>query len=246
MNLRFFGIRALLLGGTCDLAICLAQLLATEGVYPILTFRTEEGKQHIVNSLGNCAGRYETAHLDLGDPGSIDSLFRQLGDDLDYLIDFAQGDFENLIASADPHSIDRYFSENVSSRAQVLRAAARCMLRKKRGRMIYVSSTAASRPNPGQGFYASAKLASEALYRTLGLELASRGITTVTLRPGYIAAGRGAKYIRANDNVSGRIPLGRVLTAEEVAEAILFFLSDNAAGFNAVEICMDGGLTAGK
>ena len=102
------------------------------------------------------------------------------------------------------------------------------------------------RPNPGQGFYAAAKLASEALYRNLGLELANRGITTVTLRPGYIATGRGTKYIRANEDISGRIPLGRVLTGKEVAEAILFFLSDNAGGFNAVEICMDGGLSAAK
>jgi 3-oxoacyl-[acyl-carrier protein] reductase len=246
MNLRFFGTRALLLGGTCDLAISLAELLIAEGLYPILTCRSEEGKQHVANSLQDRTGQYETAHLDLAEPGSIDSLFIQIGNGLDYLVDFAQGDFESLIGSANPESIDRYFSENISFRAEILRMAARNMLQKKRGRLIYVSSAAASRPNPGQGFYAAAKLASEALYRNLGIELANRGITTVTLRPGYVAAGRGAKYIQANEDVSGRVPLGRVLTCEEVAETIVFFLSDNAGGFNATEICMDGGLTAGK
>jgi 3-oxoacyl-[acyl-carrier protein] reductase len=246
MNIRFFGTRTLLLGGTCDLAICLAELLIAERLHPILTCRSEEGKHHISENLRGSSGQYETAHLDLADPKSIDSLFRQVGDSLDYLVDFAQGDFESLIGSANPDSIDRYFSQNVSFRAEILRSAARCMLRKKRGRMVYVSSAAACRPNPGQGFYAAAKLASEALYRNLGLELANRGITTVTLRPGYIASGRGARYIQYNQDVSGQIPLGRVLNSEEVAEAILFFLSDNAGGFNATEICMDGGLTAGK
>jgi 3-oxoacyl-[acyl-carrier protein] reductase len=246
MNLRFSGTRVLLLGGTCDLAIRLAELLIAEGLYPILTWRSNEGKQHLSNAFHSSTGRYETAHLDLADPKSIDSLFNQLGQDLDYLADFAQGDFESLIGSANLNSIDRYFSQNVSFRAEILRSAARCMLQKKRGRIVYISSAAASRPNPGQGFYAAAKLASEALYRNLGLELASRGITTVTLRPGYIAAGRGAKYVDDNDGVTAGIPLGRVLDCTEVAEAVLFFLSDNAVAFNATEICMDGGLTAGK
>lgn len=246
MKLRFRGARVLLLGGTCDLAIRLADLLISEGLHPILTCRDGEGELRVSAGLRNGAGRYEAAHLDLSDPGSIAPLFRQVGDDLDYLVDFAHGDFESLIGSADPDSIARYFSENISFRAEVLRSAARCMLRKKWGRMVYVSSVAAFRPNPGQGFYAAAKLASEALYRNLGLELASRGITTVTLRPGYIDTGRGARFIRTDSSVTGKIPPGRVLTCDEVAEAILFFLSDGAAGFNATEICMDGGMTAGK
>ena len=246
MNLGFFGTRALILGGTCDLAICLAEFLIAEGLYPILTCRSEDGKQHVANSLRNRTGLYETAHLDLSDHNSIDSLFSQLGDGLDYLVDFAQGDFESLIGSANQESIDRYFSQNISFRAEILKTASRKMLLNERGRMVYVSSAAASRPNPGQGFYAAAKLASEALYRNLGIELASRRMTTVTLRPGYVDAGRGAKFIQANEHIHGRVPLGRPLSCEEVAQAIVFFLSDNAVGFNATEICMDGGLTAGK
>lgn len=154
---------------------------------------------------------------------------------------------ESLIGSADPDSIHHFFSENVSFRAELLRTASRIMLRKKRGRMIFVSSAAASRSNPGQGFYAASKLASEALYRSIGIELGSRGITTVTLRPGYIDAGRGKKYLSVRGEPALKaVPLMRALTSREVAEAILFFLSDHAVAFNATEIHMDGGLTAGK
>jgi 3-oxoacyl-[acyl-carrier protein] reductase len=247
MKLTFSGHRVLVLGGTCDLAISLASELIAEGLHPILTWRSEEGRQHTQASLLGCEGQYETAYLDFAERGSMDSLFLQLNDELDYLVDFAHGDMESLICSSVPDNIHDYFSANISFRAQLLRKAGRVMLRKRRGRLVFVSSAAACKPNPGQGFYAAAKLAAEALYRNLGLELASRGVTTVTLRPGYIDSGRGRDYIRTHhEELTRTVPLMRALTGKEAAEAILFFLSDNAAAFNATEISMDGGLTAGK
>jgi 3-oxoacyl-[acyl-carrier protein] reductase len=215
------------------------------GLYPILTWRNEEGKRRISDRLGVPGKNYGIAFLDFAERGSIDSLFSEIDQDLDLLVDFAQGDYEDLIGSANPDSIHSYFSENIASRAELARAAARVMLRKKRGRMVFISSAAAARSNPGQGFYAAAKLASEAIYRNLGIELGSRGISTVTLRPGYIDAGRGARFLRAGS--SGKAPAGgRAASREETAEGILFFLSENSRAFNATEIMMDGGLTAAK
>jgi len=121
------------------------------------------------------------------------------------------------------------------------------MLKKRRGRLIYISSSAAERPNPGQGFYAAAKLASEALYRNMGLEMGERGITTAILRPGYVDAGRGAIFMRKHGRVLlEMIPVKRAITQEEIAQTILFLLSDSAISINATAIVLDGGLTAGK
>jgi 3-oxoacyl-[acyl-carrier protein] reductase len=240
MRLEFFGRRVLILGGTCALAITLAELLIREGLQPILTWRNDAGRERLCARLAAFRGQYETVHLDLSARTSLHSLFSQVQDDVDYVVDFAQGEMECLIGSANPDDIHRYVSDNVSSRAEI-------MVGKKRGRMLFVSSSAASRPNPGQGFYAAAKLASEAIYRNLGLELAARGVTTVTLRPGYIEAGRGRKYLDSRERAALQaVPLGRALTCKEVATAVLFFLSEGACAFNATEICMDGGLTAGK
>jgi len=158
------------LRGSYEIALSLAELLIGEGLHPIATWRSEEGRRKISARLGRFEGQFDTARLDFSDRGSIGSLFEQIGEDLDYLVDFAQGDFESLVGSADPDLIHPYFSENVSSRAELLRRAARAMLRKKHGRMVYISSAAAARSNPGQGFYAAAKLASEALYRNVGIE----------------------------------------------------------------------------
>ncbi len=247
MKLQFSGDNALILGGSCDLAISLAGSMIESGLFPTLTFRSENGLSYITEKLKSFDGKYSSAYLDFGDRESLNTMFEQTGGNVDYLVDFVQGDFESLIASADEDDVYRYFAENISFRAEIIKKTARIMLTKKMGRLVYVSSSAAVKPNPGQGFYAAAKLASEALYRNLGLELGGHGVTTVTLRPGYIDEGRGKAFLMTHGpEVIGKVPIKRALCAAEIAEAILFYLSDNAGGFNATEISVDGGLTAGK
>jgi len=247
MNMKFSGNRALILGGSCDLAITIAMRMIEKGLFPILTYRNEKGQEYISENLKNPPKKYSSLYLEFGNRDSIDSLLHQTGDDIDFMVDFAQGNFESLVASADVNRIYSYFAENISFRTEVVKRVARIMMKNKKGRLVFISSAAALRPNPGQGFYAAAKLASEAIYKNLGLELGAHGITTVTLRFGYIDSGRGKKFIQDHSKeVIDKVPINRALTKKEVVEAILFYLSDNATGFNANEISMDGGLTAGK
>jgi len=247
MILSFHGKKALVLGGSCDLALTLAVAMMETGIFPLLTFRSEEGREKIAARLSPLGGSYGACYLDFGDRDSLASLLAQGGGDIDYVVDFAQGDFEGYVAAADEARVYQYFNDNVSFRAELLKKVARIMLKRKKGRFVFISSVAAGRTNPGQGFYAAAKLASEALYRNLGLELGRKGITAVTLRPGYIRAGRGKAYLDAHGEDALRlVPTGRFLTGNEVAEVILFLLSESAAGFNATELTMDSGQTAYK
>lgn len=247
MNLTFSGKTALLCGGGCDLAIALAPHLSNQGIRPILTYRSPQSLEHITASLKDFTGPYDTCYLDFNHIPSLDEAFSGLEKGLDYLVDFAQGDYEELVASADPAQITRYMDANVTARAIMLKNAGRIMVRQRQGRLVFVSSTAAGRPNPGQGFYAASKLAAEALYKNMALELGRMGISSVTLRPGYIDAGRGKGYIEKNrDTLIKRIPSKSFITADDVATTILFLFSDQAKGFNATELTMDGGLSAGK
>lgn len=237
----------MILGGTCDLALDLAKTLMVNGLRPLLTFRNEAGRNRIRTELVGADGTYDTVHLDLSEPDSIDRAFDSIDEDIDYLIDFAHGNLECLIGSSNMEKVEHYFMENITGRTQVLRRAARTFVKKKRGRLVYVSSAAVVRSNPGQGFYTASKLASEALYRNLGIELADRGITTVTLRLGYVAAGRGKAFLEGIGKEERSAPaLSPPLTVETVSEAILFHLSENARGFNATEIRMDNGRAAAK
>jgi len=250
VRLRFAGRGALLVGGTCDLALCLAECMMKSGLYPRLTFRNERGLNRIHTHLGKQTDTYETVYLDLNESASVDAAVLDIENHVDYWVDFAHGHFESLVGAGNPEKMARYFAENVAARARALRQAARMFLKNKFGRLVYVSSAAVERANPGQGFYAASKLASEALYRNLGLELARHGITTVSLRLGYVDAGRGKAYLGKVGNIrseaSSQVSLTTPLTTKEVAETILFYLSESAAGFNATVVTLDKGRGAAK
>jgi 3-oxoacyl-[acyl-carrier protein] reductase len=247
MKLNFSGRRALLLGGSCEMGLALAEAMIDTGLHPVLTYRNAQGQGRILEGLRTHGGYFDAIHLDLEAPEESDGLDEQLDQGMEYLVDMAQGDLEGLVPGVDARLVGKFFDANIRARAIVNQQVARTMLARKKGRMVYISSTAAGMPSPGQGFYAAAKLAAEALYRNLGLELAGRGITTVSLRPGYVDAGRGRQYLDGNARQAlGKVPLGRALTIAEIVDTIMFLLCDSALGFNATVLTMDGGLSAGK
>jgi len=237
MTLCFSGSNALVLGGSADLGLELARLLIQEKIFPLFTYRNRAGEEMIHENLKSYEGLYQVAYCDFGKKETIEALFNKVNHRLDFMIDIAHGDFERLVCSADSCDVDAYFSENISARAEIIKRTGRAMLCNQKGRMIFISSAAVENPNPGQGFYAASKLAAEALYRNAGLEFRDRGITTITLRPGYIDAGRGKRYLQSRQRLSSNgIEKIQILTTKEMAETILFFLSDSAAGFTASAI----------
>ena len=89
MKLNFSGKNALILGGSCELGINLAECMIKASLVPILTFRNEKGKRRISEKLESFSGRYRSFYLNLGDRDSLDSLFEQIGDDIDFLVDLS-------------------------------------------------------------------------------------------------------------------------------------------------------------
>ncbi len=247
MKLTFSGKTVLITGGNCRIGLTLAKKLIRLGLCPLMTYRNKNSRRKIESSLSGQLDQYTTGRLDLGDTTSIQALFKNEPKEIDYLVDLAQGDYEALVASASPGRIASYFTENITGRSELMRLAARTMLAKKFGVLLFISSAAAGMPAKGQGFYAASKLAAEALYKNIGLELGARGIRSLILRPGYIDAGRGSRFIDAGNKKTARtIPAGSILSPEEISDAVCFFLSDNARGFNSVALTMDCGLSAGK
>jgi len=233
----------LVLGGTCDLALSLAPMLMAKGIHPVMTWRNAAGRERIESHLTDWQGQYESVRLDLNDINSFDSLLPQ---PFDSLVDFAHGHYESFVSGADAERVSHYFMENIASRAVLLKHITRMMMVRKQGRLVYVSSSAAELPAPGQGFYGAAKRASEALYQNCGLELGKRGITTVVLRIGYTDAGRGRVFLQNRPEALKQVPVERPMTVQEIGETIIFLLSHGARGINASVLTMDGGLSAGK
>ncbi len=253
MSLSFRHGAVLILGGSSHLGRTVAYALMAAGVPVCLSVRNSQRQADLAHAFA--ASYPATVTADLSSPDAADSLIlqvehalqQQYGTDLTvgYLVDFLHTDYETLLAAAAPERISTYVESNITWRGRMLRGVSRHMLHHGTGRMLFVSSTAAVLPNAGQGLYSASKLAGEALYRNMGIELAAKGITTCSLRLGYVNAGRGAQYLQQTD-VTTRIPMQRALSSIEVAQACTFLLCDHSIGINATTITMDGGLTACK
>ncbi len=162
-------------------------------------------------------------------------------------VDCSHTRVESLVANLDPMRINAWASQDIALRARFLRAVVRLMLPRRRGRFLFISSTAAEAPGPGQGYYAAAKAAGESLFASVGLELASHGITSCSLRLGWLDTGRGREFLSDRKDLCERlIPTGHLVGMDEAVEGILYLLSIGASSINATTITMDGGFTRAK
>lgn len=242
MRLSFDG-PVLLLGGGCTLGRAVAATLREEGADVLAVCGSEAGQRA-------CAG----ADIPVEPLGEAESLPRRCAERLGgrlpgHMLDLRHSRRESLLAGMPPEDIDAWAAEDIALRARILRAVTRAMLSRRSGRCVFVSSSAALRSSPGQGWYAAAKLAGEALYRSAGAELAGRGVTACSARLSWLDAGRGRDFL-ADEEAARRaaraMPSGRLLRLEEAVKPLVFLLSREASGINACTVDIDGGLGAVK
>lgn len=165
-----------------------------------------------------------------------------------------------VLSCADPCRADtslaelrRVFAVNVEGVWLVSRAVAGRMAERRRGAIVTIASNAASAPRIGLGLYCASKAAAAMLTRCLGLELAPHGVRCNVVSPGStetpmlatLLDGAGAQALVAGNPRTFRlgIPLGRVAQARDVAEAVLFLLSDRAQHITLQDLRVDGGAT---
>lgn len=239
MKLLFKG-PVIIAGGSSQLGMALARALREEGAKTLSVCRSSERLARC-REAGLCC-------LPLDEPESLPERCRGLlGEPPAYLVDLMHSRFESLIAGAAPEAIMEWAAVDIGLRARLIRAVGRSMLARRFGRCVFVSSSAAECPAEGQGYYAAAKLAGEALYRSLAVELSGRGITACSLRLSWLDAGRGAVFLeRRREAVEKRMPIGRLVRMDEAVETVLFLLSASASSVNGTVVTLDGGLSATK
>lgn len=231
---------ALVAGAGSELGLCLCAALAAAGARPV-------GLAHSGAGFERLAHAGVAAFIPSSPEEAVEEAKAALGGGPAWFVDLAATRFESLVGSASPEAISVWAAEDIAMRARLLRAVARAMLARKRGRCVFVSSVAAARPGPGQAFYAAAKLAGETLFAGVGLELGRRGITACSLRLSWLEAGRGREFLKGREEAAASLmPTRRLVSLRHAVDTILFLLSPAAADINATTITLDGGFCATK
>lgn len=248
MQKNFHG-PVLITGGNSQLGMALALALAQAGATTVSVCRSAEGL-NLCRTAGLACLPLDSLsqNSSQNSPENLPERCKQMfGQEPAYLVDLMHSRFESLIAGATPTAISTWATDDIGLRARLLRAVGCAMLAQRFGRCLFVSSSAAECPAQGQGYYAAAKLAGEALYRSLACELAGRGITACSLRLGWLEAGRGQIFLEKHrESAKKRIPTQRLVSVDEAVQSMLFLLSPAAASINATVISMDGGMGACK
>jgi meso-butanediol dehydrogenase / (S,S)-butanediol dehydrogenase / diacetyl reductase len=186
--------------------------------------------------------------VDVTDRAALDRMAGSL-DRIDVLINAAGVLTENRpVGEIAPDDFRRNFEVNVLGTVNACQAFA-TLLQASRGAVVNVASQAALVSLPQQAAYTASKGAVAALTRSLAIEWAGRGVRVNAVAPGFTVTPMTEAFF---DNetftraATGRIPLGRLLQAEEVAGAIVFLASPLASAITGVVLPVDGGWTAGE
>jgi len=147
----------------------------------------------------------------------------------------------------EPEAWNRVLQTNLGGTFHFCHALAHAMMRRRKGRIINISSVVAEHVNMGQTNYAASKGAINAFTRALAVELASRGVTVNAIAPGFIETDMSAAVRnRAGDLIEKKfIPMRRIGSPEDIARVAVFLASADSAYVTGQVLTVDGGLSLG-
>ncbi len=172
----------------------------------------------------------------------VDRILKEAGR-IDVLVNNAGVTRDGLLVRMKASDWDTVVDTNLKGAFNCMKQVAKTMIKQRSGRIINVSSVVGVRGNPGQANYVASKAGMIGLAKAVALELASRGITVNVVAPGYIETGMTAALgEKARQAMLAQIPLGRSGTPEDVAAAVIFLASPQAAYITGQVIHVNGGM----
>lgn len=165
---------------------------------------------------------------------------------LDILVNNAGIIRDNLLARMSVDQWQAVIDNNLTSVFNFCQAATMPMMSARFGRIVNISSVAADFSNPGQSNYAASKAGIEGFSRCLATEIAKRGVTVNCVAPGFIETDMTQAVMNAaGEKIKQAIPVKRLGKPEDIAQAVLFLVSDGASYITGQVLKVDGGLTLG-
>jgi 3-oxoacyl-[acyl-carrier protein] reductase len=237
---------ALLTGASQGIGRETALALAEAGAKVAACARNEEKLAALVSEIVNAGGEAVAVKMDVADAEQIKAGFKHVLEKfgrLDILVNNAAITRDGLAVRMKQDDWDAVIRTNLTGAHLCMQQALSTMMRARAGRIINISSVVAEMGNAGQSNYVAAKGGLVGLTKAIAIEIASRGITVNAVAPGFIATPMtDALSDRVKEDLKARIPLGRMGSARDVAAAIVFLASDEAAYITGHVLDVNGGL----
>lgn len=239
---------AIITGASRGIGRAIAETLAAEGATVVVNYQSSAAAaEAVVAGIRERGGQALAVAADVSDTAAAEGLIRatlEAYDHIDIVVNNAGTTRDTLLLSMKEEQWDVVIDTNLKSVFNVCKAAARPMLRRKKGgRIINISSVSGIVGQPGQTNYAASKAGIIGFSKSLAKELASRSITVNVVAPGFVLTDLTANL--SEDLVKqtlAYIPLGRWGEAQEVAHAVAFLASGRAAYITGEVLRVDGGI----
>lgn len=237
------GRAALVTGATGGIGGGIARALHAQGAMVTLSGTRREVLDHLAAELGE---RTHVLPCNLADKDEVEALVPRAEEtmgQLDILVANAGVTKDNLFVQLRDEDWEQVLAVNLTATFRLARAAVRGMMRRRHGRVIGISSVVGVTGNPGQSNYVAAKAGMIGLMKSIAAEYAKRGVTANCIAPGMIQTAMTDKLNeKQKEGIMARIPTARLGTPADIAGAVVYLASDEAAYVTGQTLHVNGGM----
>jgi 3-oxoacyl-[acyl-carrier protein] reductase len=245
MMLDLSGKIAIVTGASRGIGAAIAKTLAGQGALVIAAARGSNADA-TVSAIGGSGGKAEAAALEVTDSAAVEHVMSGVlarHGRIDILVNNAGVARDQLLLRMKRDDWDAVIATNLTAAYTCSQAVLRPMVKQRSGRIITISSVVGQMGNAGQVNYAASKAGLIGMSKALAREVASRGITVNVVAPGLIDTDMTrALSAGTSETWASQIPLGRLGTPQDVASAVCFLASDEAAYITGQVIAVNGGM----
>jgi 3-oxoacyl-[acyl-carrier protein] reductase len=236
------GKTALVTGATGGIGGAIARALHAQGAKVAVSGTRRE----VLDGLAAELGGAPVLPCDLADKVAVESLVpaaEQALGQLDILVANAGITKDNLFVALKDEDWEQVINVNLTATFRLARAAVKGMMRRRFGRLIGITSVVGVTGNPGQGNYTAAKAGMIGMFKSIGKEYAKRGVTANCVAPGFIATPMTDKLNdKQREAILAVVPAGRLGAGADVAAAVIYLASDEAAYVTGQTLHVNGGM----
>lgn len=241
------GKSALVTGGSRGIGRAIALRLATQGADVAFSYKgNAAAAADAVDAIGALGRRALSVQADVSDVASAETVVKaalEAFGKVDILVNNAGITRDDLIMRMSEDAWRSVLETNLFGAFWMIKAVTRPMLKARGGRIINMTSVSGQAGQTGQANYSAAKAGLIGLTKATARELASRGITCNAVAPGFVLTELTQDLPEAlQAEITARTPLGRFGTTQEIADAVAFLASDEAAYITGQVLAVDGGL----